>query len=219
VRRSRALGVFAAGQGVADAVAAGSTAGSGVERSHRACVTSEHRAGLFALAGADEAVEALVEEMVFEQLELVGGGQRSMRAQALTNLQSEGGEETTGGRFSQEIAAGLSAAHTGLVLVVAEAEHRQEATASHALVLLEQSAQGELVALVRFDRALEDFFTIDEHDGRDRVSGEDNELGSGRVADTDVGVGAFMNCSAVSWLQPRVMSTVVIFYFLLRVVC
>jgi hypothetical protein len=114
-----------------------------------------------------------------------------MRAQALTNLQSEGGEETTGGRFSQEIAAGLSAAHTGLVLVVAEAEHRQEATASHALVLLEQSAQGELVALVRFDRALEDFFTIDEHDGRDRVSGEDNELGSGRVADTDVGVGAF----------------------------
>lgn len=188
---SRALGVFAAGQGVADAVAAGGTAGSGVQRSHRPGVTGEHRAGLFALAGADEAVEALVEEMVFEQLELVGGGQWSMGAQTFTDFQGEGREEAAGGRFCQEMATGLGAAHAGLVLVVAEAEQRQEATASHALVLLEQSAQGELVALVRFDGTLEDFFAVDEHDSRDRISGEDNELGSCRVADTHIGVGAF----------------------------
>ncbi len=191
MRGRRALGVLAAGQRVADAVAAGRAAGSGVESGDRTGIAGEHRAGLFALAGADEAIEALVEEVVFEQLELVGGSQRSVGAQALTDFQGESREETAGGSLGQEMAAGLGAAHAGLALVVAEAEHRQETAASHALVLLEQSAQRELVALVGLDGALEDFLTVDQHDGGDRIGREDHELGSCRVADTHVGVGAF----------------------------
>jgi len=213
----RALGVFAAGQRVADAVTAGSAAGSSIEGGHRTGVAGEHRARLFALAGADEAVEAPIEEMVFEQLELVGGSERTMRAQALADFQGEGREKSAGGSLGQELATGVGAAHTGLVLA-AEADHRQEAATSQALALGEQGAQGELVALVGLDGALEDFFAVDAHHSGDRVGGEDHELGSCRVADTHVGVGSFHELLSSFLVATTGDEYCCHIYFLLRVV-